>query len=171
MTLILNVGIGAVLGAALGYFGQCSSGACPLTANWWRGSIYGAFLGGLFYLTSDRGQSAAINRSSANITKIAAVDFEKEVIQSNQPVLVDFYAPWCGPCKKLAPVVEGLAGQFSGGMKFVKINVDEAPELANRLGIQGVPTLLVFKNGKVVDTSVGLVTAEALKTRLESVMQ
>ena len=85
-------------------------------------------------------------------------------------VLVDFYATWCGPCKALAPVVEELAGQYAGKIKFFKINVDEAQALSQRFDIQAIPTLLLVKDGKVTDTFVGLPGANVLKARLQTLV-
>jgi len=168
MSLMISVLIGGGLGALLGYFGKCSSGACPLTANPWRGSIYGALLGGLFYYVSGGNIPASMNQSTANVKLITEGQFDAEVIQSPSPVVVDFYATWCGPCKRLSPMLDELAGPLASKIKFVKINVDEAPQLAQRLEIQGVPTLVFFKNGKVVDSLVGLPPADTLKTHLDS---
>jgi thioredoxin 1 len=171
MSLLLAGLVGGAIGAAMGYYGQCSSGTCPLTSTWWRGAIYGAAMGLIFFAGSGRGHSTNLNQSSASVAKIEADQFEKEVLQSSQPVLVDFYAPWCGPCKALAPVVEELAGQFIGKVKFVKVNVDEAQALSQRYDIQGVPTLLLVKNGKVIETLVGMVSTGTLKARLQSAVQ
>ena len=170
-SLMINVLLGGGLGALLGYFGKCSSGACPLTANPWRGAIYGALLGGLFYYVSGGSSPATMNKSTANVKLIKEGEFDAEVIQSPSPVVADFYATWCGPCKILSPMLDELAGPLTNKIKFVKINVDEAPQLAQRLEIQGVPTLVFFKNGKVVDSLVGLPPAEKLKTRLDSLTQ
>jgi thioredoxin len=85
-------------------------------------------------------------------------------------VLVDLFAPWCGPCKALAPIVDDLAGQLSSKIKCVKVNVDEAQALSQRFDIQGVPTILLVKNGKVIDTLVGMATAHVLKARLRSLV-
>ena len=168
MNLILTVAIGGGLGAGLGYFGKCSSGTCPLTSTWWRGAIYGALLGLMFHLASGRGGSASLNESTPNVKRINESQFEAEVAQATSPVVVDFYAPWCGPCKRLSPMLDSLAGSFANKITFVKINVDEATTLAQRLEIQGVPTLVFFKGGKIVDSLVGLPSSDTLKMRLES---
>jgi thioredoxin 1 len=104
-----------------------------------------------------------------NIVELTESRFEPEVLQAATPVLVDFYAPWCGPCKMLAPLLDQLAAEFAGRVKIVKVNVDESPELASRFGITGVPTLILFREGKPIDTMVGLPSPKALKTRLEGV--
>lgn len=103
------------------------------------------------------------------MTELNERNFATEVLQAKQPVLVDFYATWCGPCRMLAPVVEQLAGEFAGRVKFAKVDVDEAPELAMRYQITGVPTLLLFQNGRVVDEVVGLAPLGALRARLRAV--
>jgi thioredoxin 1 len=166
--LMISVLIGGGLGALLGYFGKCSSGACPLTANPWRGAIYGALLGGLFYYVSGGSSPASMNKSTANIKLITEGQFDAEVVQSPLPVVVDFYATWCGPCKRLSPMLDELAGPLTSKIKFVKINVDEAPNLSQRFGIQAIPTLIFFKNGNVADKLIGLPSKDTLKTRLDS---
>jgi thioredoxin 1 len=166
LPLMLSVLIGGALGAVWGYFGQCSSGTCPLTSTWWRGGLYGAVMGIAVFLASGRGQSAALTHSTRNVKLLNQADFEPEVLQAGQPVLVEFFAPWCGPCKSLAPVLDSLAGEFTGKAKFVKINVDEAPALSQRFQIQGVPTLVVFRAGRVADRIVGFASAKELKARL-----
>lgn len=90
----------------------------------------------------------------AEIT-ITKEDFENEVMKSDIPVLIDFWATWCGPCKTLAPVIEEIAGEFEGRVKVGKVNVDDEPELAASFGIASIPTVLVIENGKVKNMSVG----------------
>lgn len=81
--------------------------------------------------------------------------FESEVLQADLPVLVDFWAEWCGPCKALSPLVDELASELSGKVKVVKVNIDESPEAPSKYGVRGIPTLMLFKGGKVIDTRVG----------------
>ena len=94
--------------------------------------------------------------------KITVDNFEQEVIRSEQPVLVDFWAAWCGPCRMLAPAVAQIAAGCEGKIKVGKVNVDEQPELAQRFGIMSIPTVLVFKDGKKVNQSIGLVPKDKL---------
>jgi thioredoxin 1 len=105
----------------------------------------------------------------SKVKELRETEFNGEVIESDVPVVVDFYAPWCGPCKMLAPVLEGVAKTYDGRLKVVKINVDDAPRLATDYRIRGVPTLMFFKDGKSVDTVVGLPSAGALREKLEAV--
>ena len=168
LPLILTVLIGGGLGATLGYFGKCSSGACPLTANPLRGALFGALFGLMFYFASGRNGSDSVNVSTANVTRIQESQSETEVLQSTVPVVVDFYASWCGPCKVLSPMLDELAGPLTNQVKFVKIDVDEATQLAQRLEIQSIPTLVLFKGGKVVDRLVGLPSRDMLNSKLIS---
>lgn len=96
--------------------------------------------------------------------------FDKVVVESKIPVLVDFWAPWCGPCKAIAPIVEELAEEYSGKVNFAKLNVDEAPLIPPRYGIHSIPTLLLFKDGKPMQQTVGLKPKEELKQVLEQAL-
>ena len=167
-SLILYLLIGGGIGAAIGHFGKCSSGTCPLTSTWWRGAIYGAVLAALVYFVSDRQRSGSIDQSTKNVRRIGADQFDAVVVHSETPVVVDFYATWCAPCKILSPMVDKLAGPFTKQIKFVKVNVDESPSVASRFQVVGLPMLMFFKDGKVVDSVLGLPTADELKARLEA---
>ncbi|NCJ07296.1 thioredoxin [Synechococcales cyanobacterium C] len=93
--------------------------------------------------------------------------FKEEVIDSDVPVLVDFWAPWCGPCRMVAPVVEEISDQYEGQIKVVKINTDENPNVASQYGIRSIPTLMIFKGGQRVDMVVGAVPKTTLANTLE----
>jgi len=96
--------------------------------------------------------------------------FESEVLQADQPVMVDFWAPWCGPCKAISPMVEELAGTFGDRVKFTKCNVDDNPMTPGTFGIRSIPTLLFFKNGEVVEQIVGAVAKSKLEGAINNVL-
>ena len=105
-----------------------------------------------------------------NVKEYSANDFKSEVVESDTPVLVDFWAEWCGPCKVIAPVVEELAKDYEGKIKFGKVNVDDHNMVASEYGVRSIPTLLIFKNGAVVNQIVGAVPKEKITAILDTVI-
>lgn len=104
-------------------------------------------------------------------TDITDADFEEVVLKSPLPVLVDFWAPWCGPCRAVAPIVEELAREYQDKIRFVKINTDDNRVNATRLGIRGIPTLILFKDGQEAERILGYMPKSELKKRLDAVLQ
>jgi len=101
--------------------------------------------------------------------KFTDENFEAEVLKSDQPVLVDFYADWCGPCKMMAPIIDEIANEFAGKVKVGKLNVDESPATAAKYRVMSIPTLLFIKNGQVVDTIVGAVPKAQVTEKLNQI--
>jgi thioredoxin 1 len=102
--------------------------------------------------------------------EIEEAKFEEAVLKAEMPVLVDFWAPWCGPCRMVAPVVEELAEDYDGQVAFVKINVDDSPKIASQYGIMSIPTLMIFKDGKPVSNIIGFRPKNELKKSLEEAL-
>jgi len=100
--------------------------------------------------------------------QITSANFEAEVLNSADVVLVDFWAPWCGPCQMLLPVVEKLSGEIGAGAKIAKINVDEEPELAGKYGVMSIPAIKVFKGGAIVSEAVGVQSEDKLKEMIDA---
>ena len=110
---------------------------------------------------------SAMNESTANVKHITQGEFADEVTRCATPVVADFYATWCGPCRMLSPMLDKLAGSYADKIKFVKINVDESPGLAQNFQVQAIPTLIFFKDGKVADRTTGLLPETDLKLKLD----
>lgn len=104
---------------------------------------------------------------AGNVLEFTDSNFSREVLESNQPVLVDFWAPWCGPCRMVAPTVEQIANDYAGKVRVGKVNTDENPQVAASHNISSIPTLLLFKDGKVVDKSVGVTPKQHLSAMLD----
>lgn len=106
--------------------------------------------------------------ASENMQELTDQNFDQEALGSSEPVVVDFWAPWCGPCKMLTPILEDLAEEYEGKIKFGKLNVDDSPQVASKFSIISIPTMLFIKNGSVIDQHVGLLAKEPLKAKLNS---
>ena len=103
----------------------------------------------------------------SNVGEVTDANFEEQVLKANLPVLVDFWAPWCGPCRAVAPVVEEIANEYTGKLKVLKLNTDENPKTAQSYRISGIPSLMVFKNGQPVEQVVGAVPKATLSSAVE----
>jgi len=105
------------------------------------------------------------------VKEVGLTDFQKEVLDSDLPVLVDFWAEWCGPCRMVSPIIENLSEEYKEKIKFVKINVDKFPEIASRYGIMSIPTILIFYKGKIISQTLGSQTKTQLKNFLEEALK
>ncbi len=175
--LIAGILIGAGIGAVIGHFGRCSSGGCPLTANPFRGALYGGVLG-VFLVLSSVGTPAALPvvgeqpAPGEGLIHIAtAEDFNRYVAQADMPCLVDFYSDHCPPCRQLAPTIEKLAERYKGRAVICKINVDTATNLSIPYGIDAVPTVLFFAGGEEVQREIGLQSQSTYEKNIDHMLQ
>jgi len=126
---------------------------------------------GLVIACNNRDTAPPQEGENKNVLVLSAGNFSTEVLSSPQPVLVDFWASWCGPCRMIAPIVLELAGEFKGKVKVGKVNVDAEPDLARQYGITAIPALLIFKDGKQVNQIIGLGSKEELKAKLSKLVE
>jgi thioredoxin 1 len=181
--LLLGVLIGGAIGTVLGYFGKCSSGSCPLTANPFRGAIYGAIVGVLLVsllsvplqeeakhskdklampkeiMEASDNEAVGTRERSENSGVIHIdnkSDFEAKVLKASGICLVDLFSDSCPPCRMLAPTISSLADKYSGKVTVCKVNLDRAPAIAREYGVMAIPTVLIIKDGKEVKRLVGL---------------
>jgi thioredoxin 1 len=119
-------------------------------------------------LVAGCGNPSAMNESTANVKHVAQSEFADEVTHCATPVVADFYATWCGPCRMLSPMLDKMAEGYTGKIKFLKINVDESPGLAQNFQVQAIPTLIFFKDGQIVDRVTGVPEETELKAKLDT---
>lgn len=179
---IAGLVLGGAAGALMGYMGSCSDGTCPLTATPWRGALFGGLLGLAVSLSlaggrgsgaakrspraaPEGGTPAAADAGPAELTGPA--DFKARVEDAKGLVAVDFHSRGCGWCRKLAPVLDKLAGEYAGRVAFVKVDVDAQQDLAGRFGVEGLPTVIIFKDGRKAETVVGFRTEDELRGILD----
>lgn len=105
-----------------------------------------------------------------NIIELDDDSFEDKVLKSDKPVMVDFWAPWCGPCKAIAPTIDALEKEYGDKMSFVKVNVDDNPVSPSKYGVQAIPTLIFFKNGEIADQITGMVAKEKLEETIKEIL-
>jgi thioredoxin 1 len=108
--------------------------------------------------------------AGVGVLEVNDANFDQEVLKSEQPVLVDFWAVWCGPCKAIAPIVDGVAAAYAGKLKVAKVNVDQNGATPSRYGIRGIPTLLFFKGGKIADQVVGYVAQDVIEEKVKKLI-
>lgn len=168
--LLVGLLIGGGMGAMLGYWGKCSTGTCPLTANPYRGAFIGALMGGMLVFTSFGSRpNPEGNEEGYSAIHIDNTDaFTQQVLNADKPALVDFYLDTCPPCRQLAPTIEVLAEEYKGRAVVVKINAAEVPDVARRYGVQGVPAVLFFSGGEVVQRFVGLMPKNVYTEALDN---
>ncbi|MCK5528152.1 MAG: hypothetical protein KAI74_00600 [Kiritimatiellae bacterium] len=172
--IILGLLIGGGLGALLGYYGKCTSGACPLTSTPYRGAIYGAVMGLFFtyaFCTTGANRGSGNQDSKLLVHINSSYDFEQVVLKSELPVLADFFSKSCPPCRKLGPVVSVLADEYDGKAIVCKVSMDLAPDLAVPHNIKGVPAVLFFVDGKEVERLTGLRGKTDYVTVLEKLVE
>jgi thioredoxin 1 len=199
--ILLGVLIGGAIGAVAGYFGKCSSGTCPLTANPYRGAIYGAIVGTLLASAlsiqpKEKPEGSDVvqveNKSDPNLEKLKAngsplmesltkETFLQKVFNYEQnkewkfegelPCIIDFYADWCGPCKMIEPILKELAKEYQGKLNIYRVDTQAQPELATAFGIQSIPSLLFVPLNDKPQMAVGALPKETLKKTIEEVLK
>ena len=170
--MLIGAAVGLVIGAVVGYIGKCRSGTCPITGNPYSGAIIGAILGGLIALMiADRGAVPRGGAGEGGPVRVITSDnqFLMDVVGGPRPVVVDFFATWCMPCKMLAPTLEGLAKEYAGRVDFVKVDIDQLQDLAKAHKVEAVPTVVLIQGGEEVHRWVGVQPPEEYRRALDGI--
>jgi thioredoxin 1 len=133
-------------------------------------NLAAAIIAGLLWVNAGCDDHSAMNQSSASVKHITPDEFGSDVLHSAQPVMVDFYATWCAPCRAFAPVLDRVAGDYAGRINFVKVNLDEVPAIAQEYQVAAIPTELFFKDGKLVDRTLGAMDEAGLRQKLDAIV-
>jgi len=171
MRVLIGAALGALIGGVAGYFGKCSTGTCPLTSSPWSGAVFGALIGVMMaHSLAGRTSTPAVSGPPpANLREVASEEeFNRMLGEARGTVLVDFFATWCGPCKRMMPELHSVAAQKAGDLTVLKVDIDKMPQLAQRYGVQGVPTLLVMEKSEIRHKAVGFRTAEQINALISS---
>ncbi len=174
VTCALKIVLGLLIGGGVGYGLSrllCLGGGCPLTSNRPLMVLLGAGFGLWLAATGCSRRSSAPAETAHFGTKIATgQEFAAQVVEPGRPALVDFYADWCGPCRRLAPVLAELEGEYAGRVTFFRVNTDEAPGLADRHAIRAIPTLLLYRGGRQLGRLQPPLTADELRGHLDKLL-
>ena len=164
--IVFGLLLGATAGFAVGYFAQKAGGTCVLTCNPYGGAIFGAAVGAL--IASALSQRTPSYTPSPHLVSIESTEaFDETVVHGDRPALVEFYATRCPHCRRMEPIIHSLADRFAGRLVVAKVNADDLQELARRYRIQGVPTMIVFKDGHEVTRTTGYQPEADLTALLE----
>jgi len=167
--LVVGAALGAAIGGWIGYASKCSGGGCPLMGNPAGGAMFGAVIG-ILMASSIAGRTSTSAVHSEHVIEVAGVEAFDALLKAHPVALVDFYADWCGPCRKLKPAIHELADTYEGRAAVLAVNVDRNRELAERHGVSGIPDVRVFKDGQEKKRFVGLGPKTQYSSAIDSLL-